>query len=45
MEEREKEKQQKEEEKTKLEHITLHANGEPLLERSSSHSHSSPVLK
>ena len=26
-------------------HITLHANGEPLLMRSSSHSHSSPVLQ
>ena len=24
-------------------HISLHANGEPLLKRSSSHSHSSPV--
>ena len=26
-------------------HITLHANGEPLFKRSSSHSHSSPVLQ
>ena len=27
------------------EHITPHANGEPLLKRSFSHSHSSPVLQ
>ena len=26
-------------------HITPHANGEPILKRSSSHSHSSPVLQ